>query len=244
MNGAPQRDRLSSKHLRARGRILVVEDDHRTAASVALYLRHAGYEVSEESDGRSALAPAASWVPDLVVLDVMLPGLDGIELCRALRGTGSVPIIMLTARVAEEDRLRGLESGADDYVTKPFSPRELVARVAAVLRRVKPSAPVVRRGDVEVDLTLRQARRAGRVVPLTSAEYRLLEVMVTSPGRAFTRAELAQRAFGHDHDALERTIDVHVMNLRRKLEPYREKRSSMIATVFGTGYRVETADGD
>jgi DNA-binding response OmpR family regulator len=244
MNGGRSQDRLSSNRLSSKGRILVVEDDPRTAASVLLYLRHAGYEAWQETDGRSALERAASWVPDLVILDVMLPGLDGIELCRALRATGGVPIIMLTARAAEEDRLLGLDSGADDYVTKPFSPRELVARVAAVLRRVKPSGPIIRRGDMEIDSTLRVVRRGGRIVPVTTAEYRLLEVMARSPGRAFTRAELAERAFGQDHDALDRTIDVHVMNLRRKLEPGRSRRSSMIVTVFGTGYRFEAGDGD
>lgn len=142
-------------------RILIVEDDPRTAASVALYLRHAGYDVVEARDGLSALDVAAAERPDLVVLDLMLQGVDGFEVCRTLRQSGSTPVIMLTARAVEEDKLRGLESGADDYVTKPFSPRELVARVGAVLRRVKPRAAVVRCGDVEVDLELRQVRRAG-----------------------------------------------------------------------------------
>jgi DNA-binding response OmpR family regulator len=245
MNGAGRRDRLSSGRLSAKARILVVEDDPRTSASVALYLRHAGYDVRQEADGRAALDTAAVWTPDLVVLDLMLPGLDGLEVCRTLRHGDAVPIIMLTARATESDKLRGLENGADDYVTKPFSPRELVARIAAVLRRVRPAAPVIRRGDVEIDTTLRVVRRGGAVVPLTGAEFRLLDVLVSAPGRAFTRAELADRAFGRDHEALERTIDVHVMNLRRKLEPDRGKRSSLIATVFGTGYRFEPqVDGD
>jgi DNA-binding response OmpR family regulator len=245
MNGAAPRDRLSSDPLGAKARILIVEDDPRTSASVALYLRHAGYEVLQEADGRAALDRAASASPDLVILDLMLPGLDGLEVCRALRVSGSMPVIMLTARAAEDDKLRGLENGADDYVTKPFSPRELVARVAAVLRRARPSGAVVRCGDVEIDVAMRVVRRAGRVVPLTAAEFRLLDVMASAPGRAFTRAELAARAFGHDHEALERTIDVHVMNLRRKLEPDRGRRTSLIATVFGTGYRLEEeADGD
>lgn len=225
-----------------RGRILVVEDDPRTSAAVALYLRHAGYDVCEEADGNAALARATAWLPDLMILDLMLPGVDGIEVCRSLRRSGAVPIIMLTARAGEADTLRGLESGADDYVTKPFSPRELVARVAAVLRRVKPAGPVLRSGDLEIDTELRQVRRNGQVVALTSAELRLLEVLAASPGRAFTRSELAERAFGHDHDALERTIDVHVMNLRRKLEPERSRRTSLIATVFGTGYRFQADD--
>ncbi len=222
-------------------RILIVEDDPRTAASVALYLRHAGYDVVEARDGLSALDVAAAERPDLVVLDLMLPGVDGFEVCRTLRQSGSTPVIMLTARAVEEDTLRGLESGADDYVTKPFSPRELVARVGAVLRRVKPRAAVVRCGDVEVDLELRQVRRAGAPVSLTASEFRLIEALASAPGRAFTRAELADRAFGHD--ALDRTLDVHVMNLRPKLEPERAKGSAVILTVFGTGYRF-VADPD
>jgi len=226
-----------------KARILIVEDDPRTAASVALYLRHAGYDVVEARDGLSALDVAAAEPPDLVVLDLMLPGVDGFEVCRTLRQSGSTPVIMLTARAVEGDKLRGLESGADDYVTKPFSPRELVARVGAVLRRVKPRASVVRCGDVEVDLELREVRRAGAPVSLTASEFRLIEALASAPGRAFTRAELADRAFGHGHEALERTLDVHVMNLRRKLEPQRSRGSAVILTVFGTGYRF-AADPD
>ena len=219
-------------------RILIVEDDPRTSSSVALYLRHAGYDVAEARDGVSALDVAATHRPDLVVLDLMLPGLDGLEVCRTLRQSGSTPVIMLTARAMEDDKLRGLESGADDYVTKPFSPRELVARVGAVLRRAKPATTIVRRGDIEVDLGLRQVRRGGAQVSLTATEYRLMEALASAPGRAFTRTELADRAFGYGHDALERTIDVHVMNLRRKLESDRTKGPDVILTVFGTGYRL------
>ena len=225
-------------------RILIVEDDPRTSASVALYLRHAGYDVEEARDGVSALDVAAVQRPDLVVLDLMLPGVDGFEVCRSLRQSGPTPVIMLTARTMEDDKLRGLESGADDYVTKPFSPRELVARVAAVLRRTKPPLTIVRRRDVEIDLGLRQVRRAGAPVALTATEFRLVEALASAPGRAFTRSELADRTFGHGHDALERTIDVHVMNLRRKLEPHRSRGSAFILTVFGTGYRLAgDADG-
>ena len=219
--------------------ILIVEDDPRTSASIALYLRHAGYEAVQVADGRAALESAVDVRPDLIVLDLMLPGVDGVEVCRALRQTSNVPVIMLTARTMEEDKLRGLESGADDYVTKPFSPRELVARIGAVLRRTQPGTPVVSAGDLEIDVEKRLVRRAGEPVPLTATEFRLLEVMALAPGRAFTRSELAERAFGHDHDALDRTIDVHVMNLRRKLDPERARRSSVIATVFGIGYRFD-----
>jgi DNA-binding response OmpR family regulator len=220
-----------------KSRILIVEDDPRTSASVALYLRHAGYEVDVASNGTEALERAASRPPDLLVLDVMLPGVDGIEVCRTLRARSDVAIIMLTARTVEEDRLRGLEAGADDYVTKPFSPRELVARVGAVLRRARPARAPVHIGDVEIDPLLREVRRGGRPVPVTATEFKLLEVLLSVPGRAFTRDELAERAFGHDHDALERTIDAHIMNLRRKLERDRA-RPAVIVTVFGTGYRL------
>jgi DNA-binding response OmpR family regulator len=227
-----------------KSRVLVVEDDARTAASVERYLKHAGYEVAIASTGTEALDAAARTQPDLLVLDVMLPGVDGLEICRTLRARSNVAIIMLTARTIEEDRLRGLEAGADDYVTKPFSPRELVARVAAVLRRARPPERPVRIGPLEVDLRLRAVKRGGRPVALTATEFRLLEALLSVPGRAFTRAELAERAFGHEYDALERTIDAHIMNLRRKLEPDRVK-PSVIATVFGTGYRVALqANGD
>ena len=221
-----------------KGTVLIVEDDPRTSASVALYLRHAGYDVAQAADGPAALEAAAALRPDLVVLDLMLPGLDGFEVCRTLRAASRVPVIMLTARSLEGDKLRGLDSGADDYVTKPFSPRELVARVQAVLRRARPAVDVIRCGDVEIDLALRRVRRGDRAVPLTTAEFRLLEVLASTPGRAFTRAELAERAFGHDHDALDRTIDAHIKNLRRKLDPSRA-RPPIVATVFGTGYRLE-----
>ena len=227
-----------------RSRILVVEDDPRTSASVALYLRHAGYDVSAAADGAAALEEAARTPPDLVVLDVMLPKVDGIAVCRELRARGDVPIILLTAKSTEEDTLRGLDAGADDYVTKPFSPRELVARIATVLRRARPAAPVVTIADVEIDRARREVRRRGTLVPLTPAEFRILEVLATSPDRAFTRAELGERAFGHDYDALDRTIDAHVMNIRRKLDPAREGLSPIIETVVGTGYRLARHGAD
>lgn len=222
--------------------VLVVEDDPRTSASVALYLRHAGYEVVQAADGVAALQAAVDCRPALVVLDLMLPGVDGIDVCRTLRRTTNVPVIMLTAKALEEDKLRGLESGADDYVTKPFSPRELVARVSAVLRRARPGRRSIRIGDVVIDLDRRRVRRGSAEVQVTPTEFRLLEALATSPGRAFTRAELAERAFGHDHEALDRTIDVHVMNLRRKLEAD-TRRPRVIVTVFGIGYRLGDADG-
>jgi DNA-binding response OmpR family regulator len=220
--------------------ILVVEDDPKTVQSVRLYLEHAGYAVIASGDGREALARAQDEPrPDLVVLDLMLPGLDGFEVCRRLREISDVPIIMLTARSTEEDRLEGLDLGADDYVIKPFSPRELAARVRAVLRRMPGAAdgPPVRVGDVVVDPARHEVTRAGRPIELTPREFRLLETLARAPGRAFSRAELLERAFGADSEALDRTIDAHVVNLRRKLEVGRAGEP-LIETVFGVGYRL------
>jgi DNA-binding response OmpR family regulator len=223
--------------------VLVVEDDRKTRASVRLYLEHAGFEVLQAESGAEALTLARAHRPDLVVLDVMLPGLDGLEVCRILQAESRTPTILLTARTLEEDKLRGLELGADDYVTKPFSPRELVARVRAVLRRSGPGPRASRRlgfGDLEVDLDGCEVRLAGQSVALTPAEFRLLEALVRAPGRAFTRSELLERAFGHDYDGLDRTVDVHVKNLRRKLEPD-PARPSRIVTVYGVGYKFSGA---
>jgi DNA-binding response OmpR family regulator len=218
--------------------ILVVDDDAKTVAAVRLYLEHAGCEVASASDGRQALARAESEPrPDLVVLDLMLPGLDGLEVCRRLREISDVPIIMLTARSTEEDRLEGLELGADDYVIKPFSPRELAARVRAVLRRLPGSSdgPPLRLGRLMVDPSCHEVTWSGRPIELTR-EFRLLETLARAPGRAFSRAELIERAFGADSEALDRTIDAHVANLRRKLEV--GSIPSPIETVFGVGYRL------
>ena len=219
-----------------KSRVLVVEDNARTQEAIALYLRHAGYEVDLAATGPDALASAAARQPDLIVLDLMLPGLSGLDVCRALRERTDVPIIMVTAKTTEEDKLAGLRSGADDYVTKPFSPRELVARVATVLRRARPAPRVISAGDVDIDLTSREVRRDGVAVPTTPAEFRLLEVLASNPGRVWTRADLGERAFGLEYDALDRTIDAHVMNLRRKLEPD-PAAPVYIETVFGVGYR-------
>ena len=227
----------------SRPRILVVEDDPRTSASVALYLRHGGYEVAVATSGIDALEEAARTPPDLLVLDLMLPGVGGLEVCRTLRARGDVPIIMLTARSTEDDTLEGLAAGADDFVTKPFSPRELVARVGAVLRRARPQPDVLRVGPVEIDLGARIVRRQGRAITLTPAEFRILEALAAGRGRPLTRAQLAERAFGHEYEALDRTIDAHVMNLRRKIEPDRAT-PTIVLTVFGVGYRLGTTDGD
>ena len=172
----------------------------------------------------------------------MLPEVNGLDVCRVLRERSQVPVIMLTARSTEEDTLDGLAAGADDYVTKPFSPRELVARVAAVLRRTRPVRDVVTCGDVEIDRVERTVRRRGKLVAVTPAEFAILGVLASAPGRAFTRAELAERSFGHDYEALERTIDAHVMNLRRKVESDRAE-PRVIVTAFGIGYRLGAPDG-
>jgi DNA-binding response OmpR family regulator len=225
--------------------ILVVEDDLKTADLVRLYLEREGYRVRHAADGQTALDLARRSPPALVVLDLMLPRVDGLNVCFRLRAASGVPIIMLTARSAEEDRLLGLDLGADDYVTKPFSPRELVARVRAVLRRTAGAADrppaagedVLRLGDAVVDFRRYEATRAGRAVHLTATEFRLLRVLAATPGRAFSRAELVQHALGMDYDGLERTVDVHVMNLRKKLEAD-PRRPAHLVTVLGVGYKL------
>lgn len=205
-------------------RILVVEDDAKTSASLELYLRHAGFEPQIVHTGDEGLQCAQSDHPDAIILDLMLPGLNGLEICRALRKASKVPIIMLTARSTEDDKLRGLALGADDYVTKPFSPREVVARLKAVLRRSGVSD-----GDLAVDAEAHEATLKGEPIPLTAVEFRILARLVRSPNRVFTRDELID-----DSDALDRTVDVHIKNLRRKIESDGAKR---IITVVGVGYK-------
>jgi DNA-binding response OmpR family regulator len=221
-------------------RVLVVEDDRVVAATLRTYLEDAGYRVEVVHDGVAGLARAASGGCDLVVLDLLLPGLDGREVCRRLRATSAVPIVMLTARTTEQDVVAGLELGADDYLGKPFSPREAVARVRALLRRAPPAAaerpPPFRLGALEIDGWSRQVRVGGREVTLTPGELRLLEALARHPGRAFSRDELLQRAFGSEAGALERTIDSHVANLRRKIE--RPGGERYVLTVPGVGYRL------
>jgi DNA-binding response OmpR family regulator len=230
-------------------RILVVDDDRKTVASIKLYLEHAGYQVSVAHDGRQAVAEARSKPPDLLLLDLMLPEIGGVDVCRIMRAESAVPIIMLTSRATEEDKLRGLDLGADDYVTKPFSPRELVARVRAVLRRTTRDdhSSIVEISDLIVDANRHEVRMRGQTVPITPTEFKLLETLAKAPGRTFTRQELVQRAFGWDYDGLDRTVDAHIMNLRKKLDGG-GKQPSMIATVFGVGYKLRNersgADND
>ncbi len=220
--------------------ILVVDDDRKIVDLVALYLKRDGYTVLIASDGYEALEIARRKLPDLIVLDLLLPELGGTDVCRLLRAESDVPIIMLTARATDEDKLRGLDLGADDYMTKPFNPRELVARVRAVLRRTTPSEPVsedVSYGDLVISFIRHEVTVGGHPANLTPTEFRLLEALVREPGRAFSRSELLDRAFGYNYEGVERTVDVHIMNLRRKIERTPGRR--YIATVAGLGYRFE-----
>jgi DNA-binding response OmpR family regulator len=219
---------------------LVVDDDPKTVELIRLYLEREGFAVLCAYDGRRALDLARQRRPDLIVLDLMLPQVDGLDVTRIIRADSRVPLIMLTARTTEHDKLLGLDLGADDYVTKPFSPRELMARVRAVLRRAQPEheapPPTLRYRDLTINFLSREVRRAGEAVRLTPKEYGLLEAMARSPGRAFARADLLRMVFGADYEGLDRTIDVHVMNLRRKLEP--DPASPVyVHTVYGFGYK-------
>jgi len=222
-------------------KVLVIDDDVKTTELVKLYLRRDGYKVVTAYDGLQAVDVAREAHPDLVVLDLMLPGLDGFEVFRTLRAESDVPIIMLTAKTTEQDRLNGLDRGADDYVTKPFSPKELAARVRAVLRRLPDETlqrgpEEVRHGELLVNLIKHEASLAGRLLDLTPVEFRLLGVLVREPDRVFSRAQLIEKVFGYDFDGFDRTIDVHVHNLRRKLEP--DPRSpTYIKMVYGVGYK-------
>ena len=224
--------------------ILVVDDEPQIVRLVRDHLEAVGFSVLEASDGRGAVRAVTAGRPDLVVLDLGLPGLDGLDVTRALRKDNPVPIIMLTARSEESDKLVGLELGADDYVTKPFSPKELVARVRAVLRRAETAAteqPVLKVGDdIELDLPRMEARVGGRRVELTPTEFQLLAAMAREPGRVFTRSQLLDAVHGVAFESYERAIDAHVKNIRRKLEP-QPGSPRYLQTVYGVGYRF--ADG-
>lgn len=221
--------------------ILVVEDEVRIARLVGDYLTNAGYRVLVAHRGDAGLALARTERPDLIVLDLMLPGLDGLDLCRKIRHDSQVPIIMLTARAEEADRLIGLELGADDYVVKPFSPRELVARVRAVLRRARGAQAepeILRHGELELDLAGHTLALAGQPVDLTPTEFALLAAMMRAPGRAFTRLQLLDQVQGGAYEGDERTVDAHVKNLRQKIEAD-AKDPRYIVTVYGVGYRLD-----
>ena len=224
--------------------ILVVEDEMKIARLVRDYLAHAGFEVIVTGDGESALASARGHRPDLIVLDLGLPGRDGLDVTRELRRTSNVPIVMLTARGDETDRVSGLELGADDYVVKPFSPKELVARVRAVLRRASaaraPGPEVIRVGDVELDVPRMRVRVSGKPVDVTPTEFELLATLLREPGRVFTRGQLLDAIHGMAFESYERAIDAHVKNIRKKIEPV-AGRPRYLLTVRGVGYRFSDA---
>ncbi len=219
--------------------ILVVEDEPKIAELLKLYLEREGFRVEIALDGAVALQRFRQNSPALVVLDINLPIIDGLEVCRQIRRDSSLPIIMLTARDEEADKLIGLELGADDYVTKPFSPREVVARVRAVLRRASAAATpqeLLRAGDITLDASRHQVRRGDRLLELTPTEFRLLEVLMRHPGRVFSRLQLLDQVQGEAFEGYERTVDAHVKNLRQKLEPD-PQHPRLIQTVYGVGYR-------
>jgi len=221
-------------------RILVAEDERDIRQLVADVLAHAGFDVVVATDGPSTVRQVQQTHPDLLVLDLGLPGLDGLDVARAIRRDSDLPIIMLTARADESDTLVGLEIGADDYVTKPFSTKELVARVRAVLRRADQAArqpEIARVGDLELDRGRMTVTRSGVVVDLTASEFALLDALARHPGRVLTRGQLLDAIHGDAFEAYERAIDAHVKNIRRKLEP-EPARPRYLLTVFGVGYRL------
>lgn len=223
--------------------ILVVDDEPLIVQQARDYLEHGGFRVVSAVDGRQALSVARQARPDLVVLDLNLPGLDGLDVCRALRRESDLPIIMLTARAEEADRLIGLELGADDYIVKPFSPRELVARVRVILRRVRGDlrgSMLVRAGDLEIDLAGHRVWRTGEPVRLSRTEFNLLALLAQHPGQTFTRGQIVDRLHQVAFEGVDRSIDAHVKNLRRKLEP-NPAEPRYVLTVFGVGYQF--ADG-
>ena len=223
--------------------ILIVDDEPQIVRVLKGYLETAGFQVVTASDGTEAMAAFRHESPDLVVLDLMLPEVDGLDVARAIRRQGDVPIIMLTARVEETDRLIGLELGADDYVTKPFSPREVVARVRAVLRRTErtePVSPTLKEGDIVLDPDKRQVTVQGRPVELTPTEFDLLAVLMETPGRVFSRMQLLDKVQGYAYEGYERTVDAHVKNLRQKIEED-PKHPRVILTVYGLGYKFGEA---
>ena len=224
--------------------VLVAEDDPKQAELARRYLEHEGHAVIVVGDGRAALDEVRRNPPDLMVLDVMMPRVDGLDVCRILRRDSDLPVLMLTARTTEDDLLLGLDLGADDYLTKPYSPRELAARVRTLLRRTRPAAraqdPVLRVGNLQVDPVRHEVRADGNPVACTPGEFHLLEALAAGPGRVFTRDQLLRHLHGFDAYVTARTVDVHVMNLRRKIEK-EPGRPVRLLTVYGVGYKL--ADG-
>ena len=226
----------------ARKKILVVDDEPKVCDLIKAYLEKDGYEVILAGDGKSAVEKARSHKPELIVLDLNLPVMDGIEVFRTIRAISDIPVIMVTARDDEVDKIVGLQLGADDYVTKPFSPRELAARVAAVLRRYAEGSKASTRlltGDLLVDFDRHEVKYRNEIVNLTSAEFKLLAVMAKNPGRVFTRLQLMDSAFGETYEGYDRTIDAHIKNLRQKLNAIGSEEGNPVVTVRGIGYKLE-----
>ena len=223
-------------------RVLVIEDDPHTTELVRLYLSHDGHQVESAASGPEGLDKARETEPDLIVLDLMLPGVDGLEICRRIRAESDVPIVMLTARVEEDDLLTGMDFGADDYVTKPFRPRELAARVKAVLRRTgrenhDNGGERLSFGPIHASLGDKSVVAGDRQVALTPTEYRILVLLLREPGRIFSRDDIINRVFGPDFEGFDRTVDTHIYSLRRKLEtPLDGER--FIHTIYGMGYKL------
>jgi len=219
--------------------VLVVDDELKIIRLARDFLESNGFQVRSAVDGNTALAIFRQERPDMIVLDLMLPGMDGLDVCRTIRRESDVPIIMLTARVEEADRLIGLELGADDYVVKPFSPRELVARVRAVLRRVQGNVKMdglIRAGDLEIDEKGYRVCRAGEPIELTYLQFKLLVILAEHPGQAFSRSQLINRVYGHEFEGYDRSIDAHIKNLRQRLE-HDPANPVYISTVYGVGYK-------
>jgi len=221
-------------------RILVADDDRKHAQLIRLYLEREGHQVLTVSDGRAALDQARARRPDLLVLDIMMPFVDGLDVCRILRAESNVAILLVTARSSENDMLLGLDIGADDYLAKPVSPRELTARVRALLRRTGtpgPGSSALRVGHLEIDAGRFEVRVHGEPVGLTAKEFGILELLARHPGRVFTRGQIIDKTFGFEHDVSERTVDAHVVNLRRKIE-INPAEPRYVQTVYGRGYRM------
>ena len=228
----------------AEGLVLVIDDEKDLLELVSYNLEKEGYRIATAENGEAGLEAAARELPDIVIVDLMLPGIDGLDVCRRLRAdqrTAGTPVIMLTAKSTETDRVVGLEIGADDYVTKPFSPRELAARIKAVLRRASsrqappPQSRIIRRGGLTIDFDRRGVRCGGQNIELTATEFRLLQMLAKYPGRVYSRSELIEGALGREIAVVDRTIDVHITSLRRKLGDY----GGRIETVRGFGYRFQ-----
>jgi two-component system, OmpR family, alkaline phosphatase synthesis response regulator PhoP len=226
----------------AQKKVLTVDDEIKVCEILKAYLEKDGYEVIVATDGKSAVEIAQRTSPDLILLDLNLPEINGLDVCRLIRSRSNVPIIMLTARDEETDKIIGLEIGADDYITKPFSPREVVARVRAVLRRHedgRSTDETVTLGDLVIDLAQHKISYAGKQLPLTSAEFKLLAVLARNPGRVYTRLQLMDAAFSETYEGYERTIDAHIKNIRQKMLSLAPEHSDFLITIRGVGYKLE-----